>query len=57
MKKGYWCKQRELVTILDEDKTHYLVQFSNGGKYCTDKNAVDDVFEEKENIQTILFDE
>ena len=55
MKKGYWCKQRELVTILDEDKTHYLIQFSNGGKYCTDKNTVADVFEEKEQVQTTLF--
>lgn len=57
MKKGYWCKQRELVTILQEDRTHYLIKFFNGMKICTDKNAVADVFEEKENIQTTLFDE
>ena len=55
MKKGYWCKQRELVTILQEDRTHYLVEFFNGVKICTDKNAVDDVFEEKEQVQTTLF--
>jgi hypothetical protein len=30
MKKGYWCKQRELVTILQEDRKHYLIEFFNG---------------------------
>jgi len=44
MKKGYWCKQRELVTILQEDRTHYLIKFFNGMKICTDKNAVADIF-------------
>jgi hypothetical protein len=44
MKKGYWCKQRELVTILQEDRTHYLIEFFNGVKICTNKNAVQDIY-------------
>ena len=44
MKKGYWCKQREIVTILQEDRTHYLIKFFNGMKICTDKTAVADIF-------------
>ena len=44
MKKSYWCKQRELVTILQEDRTHYVIEFFNGVKICTDKNAVHDIY-------------
>jgi hypothetical protein len=55
MKKGYWCKQRELVTILQEDRTHYLIKFFNGVKICTDKNAVADIFTENNFEQAELF--
>jgi hypothetical protein len=55
MKKGYWCKQRELVTILQEDRTHYLIKFFNGMKICTDKNAVADIFTENNFEQAELF--
>ena len=52
MKKGYWCKQRELVTILQEDRTHYLIEFFNGVKICTNKNAVQDIYFENKFAQS-----
>jgi len=27
------------VTVLYEDKTHYLIQFEDGTKICTNKNT------------------
>ena len=27
------------VTVLAEDKTHYLIQFEDGTKICTNKNT------------------
>jgi len=55
MKKGYWCKKREPVTILQEDRTHYLIEFFNGVKICTDKNAVANIFTENNLAQAQLF--
>jgi len=55
MKKGYWCKQRELVTILQEDKTHCVIRFKNGTTICTDLNSISDRFEENNLKQTQLF--
>jgi hypothetical protein len=55
MKKGYWCKQRELVTILQEDKTHCVIMFENGTTICTDLNSIYDRFEENNLKQTQLF--
>jgi len=55
MKKGYWCKQRELVTILQEDKTHCVIRFKNGTTICTDLNSILDRFEENNLKQTQLF--
>jgi hypothetical protein len=54
MKKGYWCKQRELVTILQEDRTHYLIEFFNGVKIATNKSSVADIFTENNLAQLKL---
>ena len=37
MKEVYY--NGEKVTVLDEDKTHYLIQFKSGTKIATPKNG------------------